>query len=624
MSPPIYYFVAGPTELTSPLRTDRSERTTSCVLLIDYRFGARFMLQSTFLAILTMSLCSSFRLGLRRGRHFVDNFVNSSPSRLFAAVGSEDLVAMKLADLKEVYRGLGGKPGSLRKSELMERCLELMTDQTKIHSDGEHLQQSDVVSQDNAESGQNEISDETSQQSASTKRKRIKNFAPLASSESAFQSPTSPETDALPRYKHPYGPIRDARLDPLKSVYSPMDITFLGTASCIPSITRGVNCIALRYNADTWLFDCGEATQLQIQKSKVKPSKIKKIFITHNHGDHSFGLPGMLCLMGQATQLERNLHSSSSDERSEPVEIYGPEGTRDMIRAMIQLTYSRITIPHVIHELKNVPYLHGKYLKAPPPPMVRTRFDPLYGEVPGSKDFYPDENGNYHIFEDDDLCITAAAMQHTVPCVGYVVTEKHKTGRLRLDAVKDIVDKNFDGLSKIFRNPMKVYATLKTLKAAETFTFPDGTVVSAEDVLDPPRKGRKVVIMGDTCSGDSIANLSLDADVVVHEATNSWLEELDGARYPDYIALEGDTSAHGHSTPQMAGKFAKSINAKRLILTHFSPRYRGDESESSMRIMWRVEDQARLASGLYGTNDVIAAWDLMVYPVLDPEVDNDV
>ena len=593
------------------------------------------MLASTFLAFLTMSLCTSLRWGFRHGRQFADHFLISYPSRLFAAVGSEDLVAMKLADLKEIYRGLGGKPGSLRKSELMERCLELMTDQTRTHDDQEQSQHfpnasTDRVPRNSVESGISELlSDEESQHSTSTKRKRIKNFAPLASIDDSFSkksivySETSAGTDTLPRYKHPYGPIRDARLDPLKSVYSPMDITFLGTASCIPSISRGVNCIALRYNADTWLFDCGEATQLQIQKSKVKPSKIKKIFITHNHGDHSFGLPGMLCLMGQATQLERSLHSSSSDERSEPVEIYGPEGTRDMVRAMIQLTYSRITIPHVIHELKNVPYLHGKYLKAPPPPMVRTRFDPLYGEVPGSKDFYPDENGNYHIFEDDDLCVTAAAMQHTVPCVGYVVTEKHKTGRLRLEAVKDIVDKNFDALSKVFRNPMKVYATLKTLKATETFTFPDGTEVSAEDVLDPPRKGRKVVIMGDTCSGDSIANLSVDADIVVHEATNSWLEELDGARYRDYHALEGDTSAHGHSTPQMAGQFAKSVNAKRLILTHFSPRYRGDESESSMRIMWRVEDQARVASGLYGVNDVIAAWDLMVYPVLDPELDGD-
>lgn len=592
------------------------------------------MLQLVLLAVCIMSFCSSLRLGLiRRTRVVYDTFL-LSPFRLFAAVGSDDLVAMKLTDLKEMYRGLGGKPGSLRKSELMERCLELITDQSRTHVEDEQRVQtphisSPQVSTSDAEAPPGEVSEEMPTIPTSPKRRRPKNLSPLpfneavGSNRAQDQPSQSPQSSHLSRYRHPYGSIRDTRLDTLKSVYSPMDLTFLGTASCIPSITRGVNCIALRYNADTWLFDCGEATQLQIQKSKVKPSKIKKIFITHNHGDHSFGLPGMLCLMGQATQLERNFHSSGSDEKSEPVEIYGPEGTRDMVRAMIQLTYSRITIPHVIHELKNVPYLHNRFLKAPPPPMVRTRFDPLYGEVPGSKDFYPDENGCYRLFEDEDLCVTAAAMQHTVPCVGYVVTEKAKPGRLRSEALKDIVDRNFDALSAIYRNPLKVYATLKALQYSETFTFPDGTTVTAEDVLDPPRKGRKVVIMGDTCNGDSIAPLSSDADIVVHEATNSWLEELDGSRYPDYLALEGDTTAHGHSTPQMAGRFARNINAKRLILTHFSPRYRGDESETSMKVMWRVEDQARKASGLYGTNDVIAAWDLMVYPVPDPESENE-
>jgi ribonuclease Z len=395
-----------------------------------------------------------------------------------------------------------------------------------------------------------------------------------------------------------------------------MDLTFLGTASCIPSITRGVSCIALRFNSDSWLFDCGESSQIQVQRSKVKPSKIKKIFITHNHGDHSFGIPGMLCLMGQATQLER---SAGVEERPAPVEIYGPEGTRDMVRAMIQLTYSRITVPHVIHELRNVPYLHGRFAKQPPPPMVRTRFDPFYGEAPGSRDIYPDEDGFYRLFEDEEVYVAAAAMQHTVPCVGYMVKEKNKAGRLRLDAVKDIVDRNFEALGSVFRNPMKVYAALKSLGPKETYVFPDGTSVSAEQILDPPRRGRKVVIMGDTCSGEQILPMCMDADVVVHEATNSWIREVDGTRHADYNALERDTAEHGHSTPQMAGRFAKIVRAKKLLLTHFSPRYRGDESEASMKIMWRVEEQARETACLTGDCDVVAAWDLMVYPVPDPE-----
>ena len=65
----------------------------------------------------------------------------------------------------------------------------------------------------------------------------------------------------------------------------------------------------------------------------------------------------------------------------------------------------------------------------------------------------------------------------------------------------------------------------------------------------------------------------------------------------------------------MAGRFAKRVNAKKLILTHFSPRYRGDEAEYNMRIMWRMEHMSRRVTDLWGKNAVIAAWDQMCLPV---------
>ena len=93
------------------------------------------------------------------------------------------------------------------------------------------------------------------------------------------------------------------------------------------------------------------------------------------------------------------------------MDIYGPEGTRDLIRAMIQLTYSRIASPYRVHELKSVPLLWSDYkaplsdssyvLKGFDVPLVRTRFDPTFGEVEGSTDIYPDSSGHYSLFDED-------------------------------------------------------------------------------------------------------------------------------------------------------------------------------------------------------------------------------
>mmetsp|Transcript_2852 Transcript_2852/g.6135 ORF Transcript_2852/g.6135 Transcript_2852/m.6135 type:complete len:494 (-) Transcript_2852:63-1544(-) len=418
------------------------------------------------------------------------------------------------------------------------------------------------------------------------------------------------EEHQAPTTRYPIGADRERRLE--SEMQGDMELVFLGTASCVPGVTRGVSCTALRCVSDTWLFDCGEGTQIQLQRSRIRISRVKKIFITHAHGDHSFGLPGVLCLIGQSVQTERERLAGEGDVL-EPIDIYGPEGTRDLVRAVVQLSYSKIVAPHRVHELKNVPFLHNRHIRAPSVPVVRTRFDSNYGEREGSRDIYPDSNGHYHLFTEEGITVKAAPLQHTVPCVGYVVTEHDRPGSLKPELVKSVVEANKIKLrSEMKGSYLKVYGKLKDLAMDEVYTFPDGTEVKGLDIVEPPKKGRKVVFMGDTCSGELIKPLAMGADVLVHEATNAFLPEIEGQRHLNYEQLERDTIYRGHSTPQMAGRFAAAIGAGRLLMTHFSPRYQGDDSLYSMKLMWRIEDQAREASGLnVNKNDVIAAWDQM-------------
>jgi ribonuclease Z len=158
---------------------------------------------------------------------------------------------------------------------------------------------------------------------------------------------------------------------------------------------------------------------------------------------------------------------------------------------------------------------------------------------------------------------------------------------------------------------------LGKLQAGETVVLQDGTV------LEPPprRPGRKVVILGDTYDPSPIVSLAQGADVLIHEATNAYLPGIDPAtRSADESAefVEARTKSRGHSTPQMAGKFARQIGAKRLVLNHFSARYRGDDdvNEEARKVMDGIRN---LAISTYGSEDVTCARDWMSFEVDKPK-----
>lgn len=142
----------------------------------------------------------------------------------------------------------------------------------------------------------------------------------------------------------------------------------------------------------------------------------------------------------------------------------------------------------------------------------------LFGEVDGGRDVYPvydhplssDGAPVWKVEDEEDVKVFAAPMSHSIPCVGYVVEEKSKPGRLRSEVVTPIVERNIDALKEAgFKIPMKALAVIKNLPVGSAFTFPDGTVVSQEEAVEPPRRGRKVVICGDTASSRALEGKSI-------------------------------------------------------------------------------------------------------------------
>ncbi len=118
-----------------------------------------------------------------------------------------------------------------------------------------------------------------------------------------------------------------------------LSILFLGTGGSWPTVKRNVTSIAIKRGSEILLFDCGEGTQRQLQKSKLSYMQISKLFITHFHGDHFLGIPGLV----QTMQL---------NDRKEPLHIYGPKGMNKLTKELLSLGYFRPTYKIISHEIE--------------------------------------------------------------------------------------------------------------------------------------------------------------------------------------------------------------------------------------------------------------------------------
>lgn len=352
-----------------------------------------------------------------------------------------------------------------------------------------------------------------------------------------------------------------------------MALTFLGTASAYPTPSRCVSCTALSHDHAVWLFDCGEGAQVQLMKSSLKPGKISKIFITHLHGDHSFGLPGLLCTLGQTNQ------------RDEPIEIYGPKGIRHFVCANLALSRADFLYSFIIHEFETIPeQLPADQEQWPIEAPCEVPFHPK--EIKGTL-ISPDKDHIWHLYSDDKLTVKAVWVKHRIPSFAFVIRESEKPGKL--DAAK---------LKSIGVPPGPLYARLK---AGETICLENGHQVIPSEVVGPSIPGRLVVIGGDSCDSSQLTKLAYHATVMVHEAT---LEN----------GLREQCVKNGHSTPEMTATLARLLDVKMLILTHVSQRYKPmsaevKEGERSSRVL--LEE----AQVVMPPDKVMLAEDFTVYPI---------
>ncbi|MCH4169459.1 MAG: ribonuclease Z [Streptococcaceae bacterium] len=289
-----------------------------------------------------------------------------------------------------------------------------------------------------------------------------------------------------------------------------MEIQFLGTGAGMPAKHRNVSSLVLKLlqeRNEAWLFDCGEATQIQILHTTIKPRKINKIFITHLHGDHIFGLPGLL-----------SSRTFQAGEIQTPLTLYGPKGIQEFVELTLKISQTKLGYPIEFHELQS---------------------DGL-------------------IFEDNSFKVETKKLEHGIPCFGYRITEKDKTGELQVDKLQAL---------GVPSGP--IYGKIKSGQSIEI----GGVTYPASDFIGETKKGKVVTILGDTRRTDKSIELAQNADVLVHESTYG--------RNDQKVAYR-----HFHSTSVDAAEIAQAAGVKQLLLNHISARF-------TIKGMYELEREAK-------------------------------
>jgi ribonuclease Z len=274
-----------------------------------------------------------------------------------------------------------------------------------------------------------------------------------------------------------------------------MRVTFLGTSGSVPTTLRNPSGLVVSREGEHLLFDCGEGTQRQMMRYGTG-FDLDHVFLTHTHGDHVLGLPGLL-------------QTLDFNERDAALSIHAPAGTRSTIEGLVGATGERPDYPLRITQVR-----------------------------PG--DVALDGNG----YE-----VRAVRADHRTTAVGYALVEDERKGVFDRETAEE----------ELGIPPGPKYSRLHRGEAVEH----DGRTVRPEEVVGPPRPGRRFVYSGDTRPTEAVVEAARDADLLVHDGTFAE-DRRERARKT------------GHSTAREAAEVANEAGAKRLAITHVSTRYAGD------------------------------------------------
>lgn len=246
-----------------------------------------------------------------------------------------------------------------------------------------------------------------------------------------------------------------------------------------------------------FMIDCAEGIQMQMRRSSLKLSNLGNIFITHLHGDHCFGLLGLIstfALLGRTATLH----------------VWGPKGLVEIFRPQIEFFCAGMNYEVELHEVAH--------------------------------------DTAQTIYEDRSVSISTLPLRHRIPCVGYLFREKPLLPHIRRDAID------------AFGIPI---SQINNIKAGMDWTTPEGDIIPNRLLTTPAAPPRSFAYLSDTTYSPNLAPLLQGVDLLYHEATFASEHKL----------LARQTH---HSTAAQAAQMAKLCNARRLLIGHFSSRYKNE------------------------------------------------